>query len=434
MKLKYGVVILAVFCCQINLTYSQPLWHEANTNSTVNLNCAAVPRSPSQMPIFACGDSGTVLRSSDWGANWTSVSGNGLPQNITLNTIACSNYPTSVIVAGNIGANTYVYQSTNSGTNWSLVFTQTGGRIDYMGYSPNYYSPKVFIIGEPVGGRWSIWKSTNLGLNWDSANIRLFQSGAEHGYINAANYDVNGAFIYIGTNNNRLYFSPDTGVTWNARTITETNIYSVCSYYGNVYAAGSNYLSSTNSGNNWIQTSLPGTGDFRSIANIMGSSSIGCYTRASGPLYYTTTGGSNWITYTQPSGNYNMITSMFTWGEGAFPQIAVRNNGGISYRIYYLGAVKRISDIIPDNFKLSQNYPNPFNPVTVIRFQVAGYRFVKLTVYDVMGREVAELVNQQLQPGSYSVDWDASNYPSGVYLYKLETGIFVQSKKMVLVK
>ncbi len=90
---------------------------------------------------------------------------------------------------------------------------------------------------------------------------------------------------------------------------------------------------------------------------------------------------------------------------------------------------------IPANFSLTQNYPNPFNPATVIKFQVASFRFVKLKIYDILGKELATLVNQNLQPGSYEVTWNASNYPSGVYFYRLfATGGYTETRKMVLVK
>ena len=88
----------------------------------------------------------------------------------------------------------------------------------------------------------------------------------------------------------------------------------------------------------------------------------------------------------------------------------------------------------PERFSLSQNFPNPFNPKTVIHFQLAVNSFTKLVVYDMLGREVETLVNEELNAGSYQADWDASNYSSDVYFYKLEAGDFVETKKMVLVK
>lgn len=89
---------------------------------------------------------------------------------------------------------------------------------------------------------------------------------------------------------------------------------------------------------------------------------------------------------------------------------------------------------IPSQFSLSQNYPNPFNPTTHFEFQIASFGLVKLTIYDILGREIATLVNDQLQPGTYEVAWDASNYPSGVYYYKLKADDFSETKKMILMK
>ncbi len=95
--------------------------------------------------------------------------------------------------------------------------------------------------------------------------------------------------------------------------------------------------------------------------------------------------------------------------------------------------IKQISTVAT-GYSLGQNYPNPFNPKTVIRFQLSVNSFTSLKVYDLLGREVASLVNEQLQPGTYEVDWDASNYPSGVYFYKIVAGDFVETKKMILIK
>jgi hypothetical protein len=89
---------------------------------------------------------------------------------------------------------------------------------------------------------------------------------------------------------------------------------------------------------------------------------------------------------------------------------------------------------VPTSFGLSQNYPNPFNPTTSFEFQVSSLTFVSLKVLDVLGRDVATLVNEERQPGTYSVRWDASGYPSGVYFCRLQAGSVVETKKMVLAK
>ncbi len=101
--------------------------------------------------------------------------------------------------------------------------------------------------------------------------------------------------------------------------------------------------------------------------------------------------------------------------------------------------IKQISSEVPENYSLSQNYPNPFNPVTKIKFAIPPVRQrhafdVQLIVYNILGREIATLVNQQLKPGTYEVEWDGSNNPSGVYFYKLTSGDFIESRKMIFIK
>ena len=93
-----------------------------------------------------------------------------------------------------------------------------------------------------------------------------------------------------------------------------------------------------------------------------------------------------------------------------------------------------LSTSVPSDFALYQNYPNPFNPTTNIKFDLIKSSHVKLIVYDILGKEVATLVNERLGIGSYEVDWYASDYASGVYFYKLVSNDFVDVKKMLLVK
>jgi hypothetical protein len=104
----------------------------------------------------------------------------------------------------------------------------------------------------------------------------------------------------------------------------------------------------------------------------------------------------------------------------------------------FLVGVTQISSEIPKTFSLYQNYPNPFNPVTKIKFSIPPLKgargMTSLIVYDALGQVEVVLVNEQLNPGTYETEWDASTYPSGVYFYKLEAGSFSETKKMVLIK
>jgi len=89
---------------------------------------------------------------------------------------------------------------------------------------------------------------------------------------------------------------------------------------------------------------------------------------------------------------------------------------------------------VPDNYSLSQNYPNPFNPTTNIKFAIPVAGFISLKVYDLSGKEVSNLLNENLQQGTYEVQFDATNFTSGVYFYKVITEGFVETKRMLLVK
>ena len=92
------------------------------------------------------------------------------------------------------------------------------------------------------------------------------------------------------------------------------------------------------------------------------------------------------------------------------------------------------TEVIPDQFSLEQNYPNPFNPTTKIKFSIPEESFVNLKVYNVQGELVATLADEQFSAGTYTADWDAENFPSGVYVYMLRTNGVVLSRKMLLMK
>ncbi|MCB0728398.1 MAG: T9SS type A sorting domain-containing protein [Ignavibacteriae bacterium] len=96
--------------------------------------------------------------------------------------------------------------------------------------------------------------------------------------------------------------------------------------------------------------------------------------------------------------------------------------------------INQLSSVIPDKFNLYNNYPNPFNPSTVIKFDVAKNQLVKITVYNMLGKEVSNLVNENLAPGSYSVNFDGANLSSGMYFYRIETPGYSKTMRMILVK
>jgi hypothetical protein len=111
--------------------------------------------------------------------------------------------------------------------------------------------------------------------------------------------------------------------------------------------------------------------------------------------------------------------------------LAVYREGGV---IIPPVEVKEKSNEIPTNFALYQNYPNPFNPSTTIEFDIPERTNIKLVIYDILGREVETIVDKELEPGKYKINFTATNLPSGVYFYTLKTPKFTKTNKMLLIK
>jgi hypothetical protein len=135
-------------------------------------------------------------------------------------------------------------------------------------------------------------------------------------------------------------------------------------------------------------------------------------------------------------GTYHLYVERL--GYNSASQVIKINNSSqdnISFTLsFYFTGVMLQNNHIPSSYSLFQNYPNPFNPVTNIRFSIPNSGFVKLAVFDMLGREAETLVNGSLNPGTYNADWDASGYSSGVYFYRLDAEDYSEVKKMVLVK
>jgi hypothetical protein len=432
-----SIILLAVILQHSYPQYQSegPLFvSELNSGVTTQLNSSSNSKIGVYNQGWACGVNGVVIKSTTSSGQWLNVSGNGIPSNVSLDNI-CGLDSSITFVAGHLNANTWVWKTTNGGQNWFQVFTQPNGRINAV-WMKNYV--QGFMQGNPVNGRWSLWKTTNGGNNWDSAGLYLPQTGTELGWPNSLFMPVSFYYpnsdsnkIWFGTNNYRIYYSSNYGQSWNVQPIPqEQNILCIVCFGNFLYAGGSsNLYKSTNYGLNWIIDTVGGTGSISGIT----------YT---GFNFYLTRGNkvylrnSYWHAFwTAPAGNYKYLDNR---GYGnVFNHYGVRSNGGITLLTEGSG-VQKISSDIPNGFSLSQNYPNPFNPVTKIKFAIPPSRgargVITLTIYDVLGREIATLVNDGLQPGTYEVEWDASNYSSGIYFYSLVTTEFVETKKMVLIK
>jgi len=137
--------------------------------------------------------------------------------------------------------------------------------------------------------------------------------------------------------------------------------------------------------------------------------------------------------YIIPSGLLNAGTVYF-WRVNARSGMGTSSYSTIWFFTTVITGITQTSSEKPAEFKLYSNYPNPFNPFTKIKFDIPKGGFVNLTVYDALGREVEDLVNKDLVPGSYEAVWNADGFTSGVYFYRIETVDFVETQKMMLIK
>ncbi|MBE2217416.1 MAG: T9SS type A sorting domain-containing protein [Ignavibacteria bacterium] len=410
---------------------------------------------------FSVGNNGQFLKSTNSGLNWTN-----LHNAITYNRIRASHFLNQSV--GYVsGENGVVFGTTNGGQNWlpnnvgsnvnltsikftdintgyasgfsPLIFKTSNRGLSWIGVqsgASSIYSLTFInsLTGYGCGWNAKIVKTTNSGINWS-----IIYTSSNRDYLSIDFIDENTGFVVSAQG--EILKTTNSGSNWFNISITPANYYWCVDFVnidtGYISTADGKILKTTNSGNNWsvFQTMYDQQFNKISFLNPQTGYVVGSIVLA------TSNGGLNWNT------QYYFSRDKFLW------DISIIDNN-IVYVVGDLGAILKtttggtfvaiqpISSQIPQNYSLHQNYPNPFNPVTKIQFQIPLSRgvsegrgmFTKILIYDLLGREVASLVNEQLKPGSYSVDWDGTGFASGVYFYSLVTESFVETKRMVLVK
>ncbi len=399
----------------------QSQWQEQVSGLTTSLNSVS---GVNDNIAWVCGNAGKVLRTNNGGINWINATGTGIPGTLDLYNIFAIDSTTALVTGSNTTA--YVYRSTNGGLTWVQVFTQTGGFLNAIWMT----TPMTGVMyGDPVGSRWSLWRTTNGGVNWDSTGMFVAQAGSEAGWNNAL--FVSGSNIWFGTNNSRVYYSPLTGLTgtWQVQSTTQASSYAIWFNTTTSGMLGGTQLMATNNGGvNWTAVTSPGSGN---VTGITGSATNWWFTRQATSIYRTTDNGVTFTTdYTAPAGTFTHIQKAATGSR----MWAVRNNGGITSSLSTVG-IEPVSTEIPGAFSLSQNYPNPFNPATKFNFSLPEGANVSIRIFDIAGREVDVIVNNQfMSQGVYTVNYSADRLSSGVYFYRITANEFVETKKMVLTK
>ncbi|MFA5011774.1 MAG: T9SS type A sorting domain-containing protein [Ignavibacteria bacterium] len=375
---------------------------------------------------WVCGAAGKVLRTTDKGVTWTNVSGN-LPSSIAMYNIFGWDANTAIVTGSSTSS--FIYKTSNGGMNWITVNTLAGGFDDNLWMTS---ATNAYCIGDVVGGNWNLLKSTNGGDNWTSW-YTMPSTNTSGTYNNAACFSGNQVW-WSPVGESKIKHTTDMGVSWDDQTIPLANITAICFNSTSTGLAGGSsaspgLLKTTNSGVNW--TALTSPYPSSSISGIVGAASTYWASQQGTGISKSTDDGATWTTdYTSPAGSFYHITKSrmgaTIWG--------IRSNGGISRYGQPIVAVNPSTSETPANYKLSQNFPNPFNPVTKISYSLPKNGFVTLKVYNALGVVVANLVNDSKAAGNYSVDFNASEFSSGIYFYNINVNGFTDTKRMMLIK
>ena len=443
-------------------------------------------------------DNGAMIRTTDCGAIWTPIYGNGLcnyteinfinpntgwiftvdnkilkSTNGGLNTVELSKTLTGNLYSiqflnGNTGFacgyydsvfypnyKQILYKSTDGGENWNKLFSGRNG---------DFYS--MYFIDENTGvagaGNGKIWRTSNGGLNWDSNSVPNTYSINHFKFVNPN--------TGCAATNGGILKTTDSGLNWNfVKTFGQYECIFMLNQ--NTGWAGGYWMifsKTTNGGNNWTDYTLP-MGFQNWVTSIHFFDENTGIAAGATAIFKTTNGGSNWTyTYIENFDAYRLTfkgntgwaldyygsimrstnrgdnwvqtryydgllyNSIFFidentgWVAGRYGAILKTTNGGVW--------IKKNENILPEKYSLLQNYPNPFNSMTNIKFQIINSGNVSLKVIDILGKEVAVIVNEYFRTGSYEVSFNAEGLTSGIYFCILTAGNFTEVKKMILLK
>ncbi len=383
---------------------------------------------------------GRIYRTTDGGHNWDTLFHS--ISNLAFRSTGF--FDANVGIIGTLDQAHFLYRTTDGGTTWNLVTSITGTLpqgicgISIVDSNVAYACGRYYCPGNVI-------KTTNKGVSWVSLNIdttlaRSFvdckfwtaDSGIVVGGYSPTNQFISGKSVVLftsngGTNWTRRYISTrDSEWCWKidfiSRQVGYVSIESET--IGNIY-----YLKTTNGGISWQDQLFIANYDVEGIGFVNENTGwIGGNGDPNnpGPNYETTNGGASWhlAGWGISMNRVRFLSDTLAYAVGKTVY---------KYTSEPIG-IQPISTEVPKQYSLEQNYPNPFNPNSKIKFQISKFAITKLIIYDVLGKEVSTLINEQLNPGTYEVNWDASNFPSGVYFYRLQTETFTESKKMLLIK
>lgn len=414
------VVFLSVFLVAFQVAPAQ--WNMIPELQYASIECLLVTNDST---IFVGGAYTLLLRSTDSGQTWQNIFGN-----IYADTTLALGTGGGFIFAGMFGVTT-AYRSSDNGTTWILANSGLPSDMHAHGFAAT--DSQVF-----VSGNHGVYSSSNWGESWsaDTAGLNLQPSYPGDPWSGTLGITRVDSLLYTITPNFKgVYVSRVDSVLWTplglddgigyAIISIDTNVVAATAYGIFVYDRSSSTWFPRNAGlPEYVYSCRLATVDSFLIAYILGDDTSG--------VYVSSDVGESWKRAAIDDFIGAGVSSMIATPRDV---IVGTDMGGWRKPIAeILTSVEVGISETPGNFRLSQVYPNPFNGIANFGLSIADWSNVTLKVYDMLGRELATIINERKGPGEYTVQWDSGNLPSGVYLARMLAGTHIETRSIVLVR
>jgi photosystem II stability/assembly factor-like uncharacterized protein len=419
MKLKKQILLAALLTVVFNcITLSQ--WNQFGNLGTTETFLDS--RQITATTAIACGFGGRIVRTTNNGLSWLIIN-----SGVTVPLKSMFFLPNDS-TKGWISAGNGVLRTTDKGLTWNTVNTTQP------------MAENIFFIDNNTG--WfagsdnSVYKTTNGGESFTFSTL----GGGNHRFMDVHFFGtLKGFAMLIDNANNRTFImsTVNGGSTWITVSVIDNFKGSDFNVFGSqvIYIAGLNgkFAKTLDGGGVWtVSPVLSIALESISFANINTG-----YVAGGSVIQKTTDGGNTWTVQAALQAPFSFLSVStlpnnpdIGFASGMFGTAYGTMDGGDSFT----GSNNHKENSSPRSFSLGQNNPNPFNPSTIFSFSVPYSSEVQLKIYDILGKEIAAVVNERFDAGSYEINFDASHLPSGTYFYRLTAGEFTETKKMTLIK
>lgn len=463
---RFVRTVVIILLCLIVSEYlnAENIRHEASLSPFATQSSTRMPSNifsyttpdnlPKGVPWFITENSGTVWLAGDSAliakasssdlTKWTLMN-TGIPSGAEINWLEFAS--SQIIFAA--GGNGTIYKTINGGYSWTVSYSDTGW-TQFINIIKFFDASHGAACGDGTqGGLMAFLETTDGGITWKNNNFSL---------VGAANYNLvryaapSSVFMsgYLNSTNGKTYRgiwrSTDLGASWGFSTVgSATALDSTTVTLGVDFRStlvgiacrrDSTFWSTSDGGVTWQQLGQRSPTYFYSLDFVEGTASAMSGGARQASLAELTLSPPSFTVQRKDTSVAEFRTTGFTFVNFPTTTRGYMINGG-KLRTFYTTQSPTYAGLgltLPTHFSIEQNYPNPFNPSTIIRYQLPTSNLVTLKIYDMLGRELSTLVNEQQNAGRHEVIFDGSQIASGVYFYRFRAGEFIQTRKFVLQK